>query len=155
MPKAVLRDNHLSRLLGGSFLSEDEDGEIFAQATGFLSKPKDNGCPSYNCLEILSAERKQQIKNVRELQRLKLGANAKFAILKVDDVLTKIELEINPDPPVLVLHDELEACSEYPADPSHCIMTNIPQKSGELSPQDELYGDLIAECVTEFYPARE
>lgn len=155
MLRNVCRKFHISRLLGGSFLHKDENGNLFAQATGFLSKPKDNGKPSYNCLEKLADERDAQIKMVREVQRLQFGAKAKFAVLNVNDVLTKIETEIAPAKQVSVVYDPLEATAEYPEDPSHCVMTNIPEKTENLSPYDELYGDLIAECVIEFHNARD
>lgn len=154
MAELVALENHLSRYVGGQNVSEDEDGVPRVLGTGFLARPRDQGCPSLNCLELLSDVRNEQIAEVRKVQRLNLGAKGVFAVVNVGDVLNKIAEVVNGIPKVEIIHDPLEAEPPFPADRSHVLMTNIPTNDEDISTEDELIGDLIAECVQDVYPAR-
>ena len=52
---------------------------------------------------------------------------------------------------ISIVQDPLDAEGEYPSDPSHALMRDIPSVD---EPEGEAVGDLIAECIIETFPAR-
>jgi hypothetical protein len=49
-----------------------------------------------------------------------------------------------------IVHDPLDAADNFEADPSHAEIIGLP--AGD-SPEADLIGDLIAECVIAMHPA--
>ena len=84
---------------------------------------------------------------MRRLIRLKLRKNGRFAELKVGSILQTVSEELKT---LLIIHDPLEECQDFEADPSHSEILNLPQADTD---QSILIGELIAECIIVQHPA--
>ena len=101
-----------------------------------------------NWLEYFGGRTKlQQLDGVRPLVRLELRRSGRFAELNVETTLERIRERLDS---VRFVHRPLPADSKHAEDPSHSQIEGLP--SGE-TPEAELIGDMIAECVTEVHPA--
>ena len=98
---------------------------------------------SVNWLEFFHiADRQEEIREVRKVLSLKLGAKAKIAVLNVGETTSYVRTK-SPDARNLsMLHEPEED------DPSHSGIYGFQY-------DDRLIADLIAEIVKETYPARE
>jgi hypothetical protein len=98
---------------------------------------------SVNWLEFFHlADRQEEIREIRKVLRLKLGAKAKIAVLNVGETISYVRTR-SPDARNLsMLHEPEED------DPSHTGIYGFQY-------DDRLIADLIAEIVQETYPARE
>jgi hypothetical protein len=98
---------------------------------------------SVNWLEFFRlADRQEEIREVRKVLRLKLGAKAKIAVLNVGKTISYVRTQ-SPDARNLsMLHEPEED------DPSHSGIYGFQY-------DDHLIADLIAGIVQETYPARE
>lgn len=117
-----------------------ENGLITGAA--FQLRPSDKYL-SVNWLEFFQlTDRQEQIREVRKVLRLTLGAKAKLAVLNVEAIVNFVHTQ-SPDARKLrVLHEPEEN------DPSHSGIYRFGY-------DDHLIADLIAETVREFYPAIE
>jgi len=132
--------DHIARYC--SFGSLTENGRV--SGTAFRLKPTDDGYLSVDWLDILEPScREEQLRKVRLAlsSRLKLGAKAKLAVLKVDGVIGYVRARSVDHRELIIKHRPLEN------DPSHSGIFN-------LRLEDDLIADLIAEAVSEDYPAR-
>lgn len=143
--------DHILRLVGGSHVDTDENGNPVITGGGFIARPRDDNKPSYNWLETFEGTVAEQVQQVRNVSRMAPGATAKLARLNVGEVRRHIEANTDESRVVTVIHDPLDEENGKAADPSHALMTNIPT---EDDPQGEQIGDLIAQCVIESFPAR-
>ena len=82
---------------------------------------------------------------------MRYGATGRLARLKLGQVTREIAVGTDGNREVSVIHDPLDAEEGWIADPSHALMTNVPD---EDHPDGELVGDLIAKRVLEPFPAR-
>lgn len=132
-------ESHVVRYAAPRHIHDDGsvDGYIFRL------RPQESGL-SVNWLEYFSQLTKpQQLEQVRQLSRLNLRRNGRFAELSVD--LARQELL-----DLAFRHRPLEAIAQYPADPSHSEIIGLPPGD---SPQAALIGDMIAALVQNLHPA--
>ncbi|MGE5305412.1 MAG: hypothetical protein ACM3TN_19045 [Alphaproteobacteria bacterium] len=100
---------------------------------------------SVNWLEALRrSDRASQMRDLQELyaRKLRVGANARIAILNVGIVRSKVERESQDRRVLRVLHDP------ETDDPSHSGIYDIPY-------DDDVVAELIAQVVLENHPARK
>jgi len=145
-------DDHILRYIGGRHVDQDEDGEPIITGGGFIARPRDDNKPSYNWLEYFDGTLEKRVQQVRAVARIEYGAKAKLARLNVGMVRQHVLENTDDARAVTVIHDPLNPQDDYPADPSHALMTNVPD---ENDPEGERVGDLIAQCVLEIFLARE
>ena len=144
-------EDHILRYVGGKHVDRDEEGNPVVTGGGFIARPRDDNKPSYNWLEYLDGTLEERAQQVRDAARIKYGAKAMLAKLNVGRVSQHIHDNTDDDRAVTVIHDPLEAENVHPPDPSHALMTNVPD---ENDPEGERVGDLIAQCVCGTFPAR-
>lgn len=137
--------DHLVRYVGKQKILEDgtADGSAFLLRT---NRPDETGL-SFHWLEVLGANKMDQLAEVRRLTRIRFRTNGRLAELNVGDVRTEISNELSG---VRIVHKPLDAEGEFDADPSHSEMTNLPPGDSD---QAMLIGDLIADCVVSMHPA--
>lgn len=136
-------DSHVVRYAKPTLVREDGSvgGEAFQLRSGEESL-------SLNWLECFPGISKpQQIDEVRGRSRLQLRQNGRFAELTVGQTKEHVHGELAD---LRFVHDPLEAEDGFEADPSHSEIMGLPPAD---SPDAELVGDMIAECVTEVHPA--
>ena len=103
---------------------------------------------SINWLECFKGFSKpQQLDEVRRLSRLQLRRNGRLAELHVGLTKQHVLGEIDS---LRFLHKPLTAEGPYEADPSHSEILGLPLPD---SPEAEMIGDVIAECIEAIYPA--
>lgn len=144
-------EDHILRYVAGRHVDRDEDGNPIVTGGGFIARPRDNNMPSYNWLECLDGTLEERVQQVRDVARINYGAKARLAKLNVGRVIQHVRENTDDNRAVTVIHDPLEAENGDPPDPSHALMTNVPD---ENDPEGERVGDLIAECVCKTFPAR-
>lgn len=149
---SVPDDEHVLRYIGGRHVDQDEDSEPVITGGGFIARPKDDNKPSYNWLECFDGTLEDRVQQVRAAARINYGAKAKLVRLNVGQVRQHVSENTDNARAVTVIHDPLNPQDDYPADPSHALMTNVPDDN---DPEGELVGDLIAQCVLEIFPARK
>ncbi len=130
--------DHISRYCSAMHCTEN--GQV--TGTAFQLRQIEE-CLSVNWLEFFHlADRQEEIREVRKVLRLKLGAKAKIAVLNVGETIKYVRTQ-SPDARNLsMLHEPEED------DPSHSGIYGFQY-------DDHLIADLIAEMVQETYPARE
>ena len=132
-------DHHIVRYVKPSLVEEG-----IVDGSAFLLRPDEPGL-SVNWLEAFEGnDEDRQLSEVRQLFRLKLSRNGRFAKLNVgatkrivSEVVEELGIIEAPRPPT----------DEFEADPSHAEIIGLPP--GE-SDEAMLIGDLIADCV--IYP---
>ena len=132
--------NHISRYCSATRCTET--GAVTGAA--FLLRPNESYL-SVNWLEFLQlAGREEEIQLIRSVLRsqLTLGGNARIAVLKVRDVITRVLNETPDSTNLSVLHEPLES------GPSHSGIFG-------MGVEDHLIADLISEVILETYPAQE
>ena len=134
------------------------------KASGSAFRPKETGEGlSVNWLEYFrNQEKSEQLNKIRELIRLRRGAQAKLAELNVGKTIEYFTHEVarlNAKHPsgksincdLQFVRTPLCKFGIYSADPSHCdIMTLPPPDSSYF----DVIGDLIAKNVIGLYPAK-
>ena len=110
------------------------------------SRPEETGV-SVHWLEAFAPDKAIQLVEVRRRCRLKTVPNGRFAELNVGVVIQHVAGELEG---VGVVHDPLGSDDSFEEDPSHAQISGLPSGS---SPEAELIGDLIAECVTTLHRA--
>ena len=88
---------------------------------------------------------------MRDAARINYGSTAKLAQLNVGRIVREIAAGKEDHCEITVIHDPLDVDNDWPADPSHALMTNVPD---ENDPEGELIGDIIANYVPKLYPAK-
>ena len=148
---AVPDQHHVLRYIGGRHIDVDADGRPVVLGGGFISRPRDNNRPSYNWLECLHGSLNEQVQQVRGAARIRYGATGRLARLNVGSVVRAARAGSVTGRDIALLQDPLDAEGGWPPDPSHAVMTNVPDQD---DPDGELIGDLIANCVLDSFPAR-
>ena len=143
----VPNPDHVLRCVGGNHI---DNGEI--DGSGLLCR-RNEPCPSVNWLEWFPGDLQNRVAEVRRRRRLKYGATARLARLNVGRTKMYI-LENDPNSlQINVIQDPLEEDSErgFMEDPSHSLMVGVPTVD---TPEGELIGDLLAQCVIDSFPAK-
>ena len=141
------QSDHVLRYVGGKDIDR---GEI--NGSGFLCRPTE-AAPSVNWLECFVGALANQVEQVRQRARISYGATARFVRLNVG---YSSEYVFNNDPNSLRIEFVLDPLIEdvvrhFPADPSHSLMQGVPKID---TPEGELIGDLLVECIVDSFPAR-
>jgi hypothetical protein len=144
-------EDHILRYVGGNHVDQDEDGNLVVTGGGFIARPRDDNKPSCNWLERLDGTLEERVQKVRNVARISYGSKARLAKLHVGCMRQHVDENTDDNRAVVVIHDPLENQNGHPPDPSHALMTNVPD---ENDPEGERVGDLIAECVCNTFPAR-
>ena len=97
------------------------------------------------CFEDRAKE--QQLEEIRPLIRLKRGRKGGLAELNVGKTREHLGNRLDQ---LRFISVPLPADEKFEADPSHSEIIGLPPKD---SPESELIGDMIAECVIEIHPA--
>ena len=122
-----------------------DDGKLNCSA--FQLRPIEAGL-SVNWLEHFGSQTKsQQLDEIRSLIRLIMKPRGRLAELNVGVTRKHIGHSLDG---LRFVHTPLAADNGFPADPSHSEIVVLPPKS---SPESELIGDMIAECVNTTHPA--
>lgn len=149
--EAVPDEDHVLRYVGGRHVDLDSDNRPVILGSGFISRPRERNSPSCNWLELLDGDLEHQVQQVRDATRIRYGATGRLARLNVGTITRTVAAGTEAGRAVTVIHDPLDAEGEWVADPSHALLTNVPDAD---DPEGELVGDLIANCVLESFPAR-
>jgi hypothetical protein len=144
---ALPEADHVLRYVGGNQIDR---GRINGAA--FLCR-KNEASPSINWLECFPGDLNAQIAEVRRCRRINYGATARLARLNVG--FSSLYVSRNDPNSSLInfISDPLDRDTEgqFPEDPSHSLIIGVPTID---SPEGELVGDLLAECVIESFLAR-
>ena len=136
-------DSHVVRDTKPTLVREDGSvgGETFQLRSGEESL-------SVNWLECFTGMSKsQQVDEVRRRSRLQLRPNGRFAEVHIGRTKQHVDVELAN---LRFVHDPLPAEGEFEPDPSHSEIAGLPAAD---SPEAELVGDMIAECVTAVHPS--
>ena len=104
-------------------------------------------------MECFFGDLDTQIDQIRRRRRISYGATALLARLNVGFSSTYVFLNDPNSLRILFVLDPLDqdVAKQYPEDESHSLMVGVPKID---TPEGELVGDLLAECVIDSYPAR-
>ena len=136
-------DSHVIRYTKPTLVREDGSvgGETLQLRSG-------EGSLSVNWLECFTGiSKSQQVDEVRRRSRLQLRPNGRFAEVHIGRTKQHVDVELAN---LRVVHDPLPAEREFESDPSHSEIAGLPPAD---SPEAELVGDMIAECVTAVHPS--
>ena len=124
-----------------------EAGELNCSA--FQLKSNETGL-SVNWLEYFRGSTKsRQLATIRNHIQLDLGPNGRLVELNVGSTVGYVGDKL---PDLRFVHSPSPPKGHYPADPSHSEILGLPPTG---SPESELIGDLIAECVAGIHPTIE
>ena len=135
-------DSHVVRYAKPTLVRED--GSVGGEAVQLRSGEENLSVNWLECFPGIS--KPQQVDEVRRRSRLQLRPTGRFAELQVGPTKQHLHAELAS---LRFVHDPLPAEGEFEADPSHSEITGLPADS----PEAELIGDMIAECVTAVHPA--
>ena len=136
--------DHVVRYAG--FTDILDDGTLNCSA---FQLRKDEAGLSVYWLECFEDQTKaQQLEEIRPLIRLKMGRKAGLAELNVGKTREHIGSRLDE---LRFINVPLPANEKFKADPSHSEIMGLPPKD---SPEAELIGDMIAECVVALHPAK-
>ena len=136
-------DSHVVRYARPTLIRED--GSVGGEAFQLRREESSLSINWLECFEGFSTS--QQLDEVRRLSRLKMRGNGRLAKLQVGFTKQYVRSELDS---IRFVHQPLAAEREYKADPSHSEIAGLPQVD---SPEAELIGDLIAECIEAVYPS--
>ena len=126
----------------------DADGRVNGSEFQLRSNRPDDVGISVNWLECFpNVDKLEQLCEVQRLVRLVTRTAGCFAELNVGRTRAYLAREL---PTILFVKDPLEPSVDHRADPSHALIMGLPQGN---TPEAELIGDLIAECIIGRYPA--
>ena len=108
-------------------------------------------CLSCNWLEYYEGSLSEQIQQVRNTTHLTYGATGRLVRLNVGKVIQEVAVGTKGSREVSIIHDPLDQENGRVANPSHALMTNVPD---ENDPQGELIRDIISNCIQETFPAK-
>ena len=136
----IPEQNHVSRYCSATRCTES--GEVTGAA--FQLHPQ-HVFLSVNWLEFLQLlSRDEEVNEIRKVlsSKLRLGTGSKIAVLNVGELLKSVRIKSPDGKKLSVLHEPEEI------DPSHSGVYGF-------SSDDDMIADLIAQVVSETYPAKE
>lgn len=137
-------DHILRHVKGRQF--DSKTGGINGEA--FKRRQKDSDGLSVYWLECFAElDHRGQLQEIRRRCRLTRTKTHRFAKLNVGTLLENLRVE---QPLLDVVRDPLPATADYEEDPSHSLITGLPDALDERA---GLIGDMIACCVEKTYPA--
>lgn len=138
--------DHVLRYIRRRFV-DPNDNQIDGNA--FLSRPAEDGGPSFNWMEFFVGDTTRQIEQIRRLRRIKYEKRGRVTRLNVGQTTSYVRNQIQRV--IDFISDPLreDTSRNWPADPSHAYLSNIPVID---TPEGEAIGDLIAHCVVESWP---
>ena len=133
-------DAHVVRYVKPSQFDEDEG----VNGSAFQLRQNESGLSVHwlECFKNLS--KLEQLDEVRPLSRLEIRKNGRFAELNVSRTKQHLNKQLSN---MRFVHKPLNAKGKYEADPSHSEILGLPD-----FPDEELIGDMIAECIEAVYP---
>lgn len=127
------------------FIDILDDGTLNCSA--FQLRKTESGL-SVNWLECFDDKTKpQQLDEVRRLTRLTMKRSGGLAELNVGITRRNVDRLLDE---LRFIHMPLNADEKFEADPSHSEIVGLPPKD---SPEADMIGDLIANCVIEVHAA--
>ena len=143
-------DGHVVRYVKPSLV----DGEVI-DGGAFVLREDETGL-SVNWLEYFGGNNeRRQVDEVRNLFRLRLSRNGRFARLNIGDTKEHVSAGAAEAGIVLKLamsKAPLAATVQFASDPSHAEITGLPPTESD---EAMLVGDLIADCVKHpLFPGR-
>ena len=142
--RALPDSDHVVRYAG--FTDILDDGTLNCSA--FQLRKGETGLSVYWLEYFEDRTKSQQLEEIRPLIRLKRGRKGGLAELNVGETREHISNRLDE---LRFINVPLLADEKYEADPSHSEIMGLPPKD---SPEAELIGDMIAECVIEVHPAK-
>lgn len=136
-------DSHVVRYAKPTLVRED--GSVGGEAFQLRLQESSLSINWLECFEGFS--KRQQLEEVRRLSRLQTRRNGRLAELHVGNTKQHVLGELDS---LRFVHKPLAAEGRYEADPSHSEISGLPPA---VSPEAELIGDVIAECIQAVYPA--
>ena len=136
-------NSHVVRYARPSLIRDD--GSVGGEA--FQLRNEESGL-SINWLEgFARLPVSKQLDEIRRLSRIRMRPNGRLAKLHVGDTIRHASSELDN---LRFTHQPLPAEGSHEADPSHSEILGLPPAD---SPEAELIGDVIAECIQIAYPA--
>ena len=136
-------DSHVVRYAKPTLVRED--GSVGGEA--FQLRLQESSL-SINWLECFKGFSKpRQLDEVRRLSRLQMRRNGRLAELHVGSTKQYVLGELDS---LRFVQKPLAAEGKYEADASHSEILGLPPAD---SPEAEMIGDVIAECIEAIYPA--
>lgn len=120
------------RVLGGAFVARPNDPTI-----------------SVNRPAVFGNDAEQAMACIRELSRLKIKANGRYAEIPVEEIIRALS-DVQELQALQVQEDALAATADFQADPSHAQIVGLPNDNGPLA---ELCGDIIAQKISRVHLA--
>jgi len=146
MPELVPDADHVVRYVNPTGI--DAGGRVNGSEFRLRPARPDEVGVSVNWLECFqNRDGAEQLNEVRRLYRLVRRKTGGFAELNVGRTRNHLARELAT---ILFVKDPLEPSIGYPADPSHALIMGLPPGN---TPEAELIGDMIAECIVNTYPA--
>ena len=103
---------------------------------------------SVHCLECFGdLPKEQQLAQVRRVSRLTLSKNGRLVEWQVGPTTQYL---LDEAPSIRFVSKPLAADQNHEADPSHSEIEGLPPRD---SPQADLLGDMIAQCIMARHPA--
>ena len=139
-------DDHVVRYVKPTSIRTD--GKVAGSAFCLRAQRPDDTGLSVNWLECSrGCTKDRQVAEVRSLSRLTMRERGRLAELNIGATKQYLRSELDP---LHFVHKPLVPEGDYDADPSHSEMVGLPPAE---SPDAELIGDMIAECISAIYPA--
>ena len=135
--------DHVVRYVAPRFIHDDNS----VDSAAFRLRGNENGLSAHWLEYFGNMTKEQQLQEVRRLTRLTVRRNGRFAELNVGATQASLHrLDVH----LSFVRNPLPADAQYPPDGSHTEIIGLPPGD---SPNAELAGDLIAECVQALHPA--
>ena len=135
--------DHVLRYVGKKHV---DDG--VANGSGFLARVGEDA-PSVNWMECFLLPVENQVAEVAARRRIRYEKRAQLVLLNVGQTRSYVAQNATVPVQLLFLHDPLDADDRFPEDPSHAIINDVPVIN---TPEGELIGDLLADCIIGIYP---
>ena len=118
--------------------------------SGFLARPREEA-PSVNWLDYFSPPVENQVAEVSARRRLKYEMRGRLARINVGATRAYVAANSPERAELYFAYDPLpdDAVGGRPPDPSHAQIRGVPKES---TPEGELIGDLMCDCILDSYP---
>lgn len=152
--KPIPETDHVVRYVGWSLLLNGRvDGNAFVRRT---KERTTEPTVSVNWLEVFGGDRTHQLAELRRCIHLRLGARAKFALIRTGTCRRHVARSLledgYPELQMGFVHAPRKKKDNYPEDPSHAGITGLPDPGADPE-HAEYVGDLIAQSTITLYSA--